>query len=169
MSAQPTSVGGLIQQIPVVGTAIKPCPPVGFDSLPDFNLTAYVSAPWYIQQQVSLFSREAREREKEREREGDRERGKKNETAKESSARSFVSSNFNTRPQVPFLLFPLFLHPRIRKQIPVVYQPVNQLYCVRAVYKPRDPANFKKVRWRFFFSASSRSLSLSLSLEIFEE
>lgn len=78
-SAQPTSIGGLIQQIPVVGTQIKPCPPVGFDSLPNFNLTAYVSAPWYIQQ-----------------------------------------------------------------QIPLVYQPVNQLYCVRAVYKPRDPANFKK-------------------------
>ena len=56
-SAQPTSVTGLIQQIPVVGTQIKPCPPVGFDSLPNFDLTAYVSAPWYIQQQVRRFER----------------------------------------------------------------------------------------------------------------
>jgi len=80
-TAQPTSIAGAIQQIPVVGPTIKPCPPVGFDSLPNFDLTAYVSAPWYIQQ-----------------------------------------------------------------QIPLVYQPVNQLYCVRAVYKPRDPANFKKVK-----------------------
>ena len=65
-SAQPTSIGGLIQQIPVVGTQIKPCPPVGFDSLPNFNLTAYVSAPWYIQQQVRRIG----ERERERERRG---------------------------------------------------------------------------------------------------
>ena len=56
-AAQPTSVTGLIQQIPVVGTQIKPCPPVGFDSLPNFDLTAYVSAPWYIQQQVRRFER----------------------------------------------------------------------------------------------------------------
>ena len=69
-SAQPTSIGGLIQQIPVVGTQIKPCPPVGFDSLPNFNLTAYVSAPWYIQQQVRRIGAEresCRERERERE------------------------------------------------------------------------------------------------------
>ena len=61
-SAQPTSVAGLIQQIPVVGTTIKPCPPVGFDSLPNFNLTAYVSAPWYIQQQVRFERGKRRER-----------------------------------------------------------------------------------------------------------
>lgn len=39
-------------------------------------------------------------------------------------------------------MLPLSLSPSL--QIPLVYQPVNQLYCVRAIYKARDPANFKK-------------------------
>ncbi|KAI8463193.1 MAG: hypothetical protein J3K34DRAFT_154459 [Monoraphidium minutum] len=27
------------------------------------------------------------------------------------------------------------------QQMPIIYQPANQLYCVRAVYTPKDPAN----------------------------
>lgn len=52
-SAQPTSIAGLVQSLPG-GTTIKPCPPPGFDSLPNLNVTSYISAPWYIQQQVGL-------------------------------------------------------------------------------------------------------------------
>ena len=29
------------------------CPPAGFDSVPDFDVVAYASAPWYPQQQVT--------------------------------------------------------------------------------------------------------------------
>ena len=29
------------------------CPPSGFDSVPNFDVLAYASAPWYAQQQVS--------------------------------------------------------------------------------------------------------------------
>lgn len=32
----------------------------------------------------------------------------------------------------------------IQKQIPVVYQTINQLYCVRAEYKPIDPTDLNK-------------------------
>ena len=28
------------------------CPPAGFDSVPDLDIFAYVSAPWYVQRQV---------------------------------------------------------------------------------------------------------------------
>lgn len=34
------------------------CPPPGFDSVKDFNLSLYISAPWYVQKQVSIFSRQ---------------------------------------------------------------------------------------------------------------
>lgn len=50
------------------------CPPPGFDSAPDFNVTEYIAERWYIQ-----------------------------------------------------------------KQIPVVYQPVDQLFCVTAIYEQKDP------------------------------
>jgi hypothetical protein len=30
------------------------CPPPGFDSAKNFNLSLYISAPWYVQKQVSL-------------------------------------------------------------------------------------------------------------------
>jgi hypothetical protein len=29
------------------------CPPQGFDSVKEFDIKKYVSAPWYIQEQVS--------------------------------------------------------------------------------------------------------------------
>jgi hypothetical protein len=29
------------------------CPPRGFDALKEFNITEYISAPWYVQAQVS--------------------------------------------------------------------------------------------------------------------
>jgi hypothetical protein len=35
--------------------AVSQCPPPGFDSVPNFNLTRYISAPWFIQQQVMLY------------------------------------------------------------------------------------------------------------------
>ena len=34
------------------------CPPPGFDSAKNFNLSVYISAPWYVQKQVSLRSRQ---------------------------------------------------------------------------------------------------------------
>lgn len=32
------------------------CPPQGFDSVKDFDIKKYVSAPWYIQEQVGQYS-----------------------------------------------------------------------------------------------------------------
>jgi len=31
------------------------CPPVGFNSVPNFNISAYASAPWYPQKQVNTL------------------------------------------------------------------------------------------------------------------
>lgn len=31
----------------------KACPPPGFDALSDFDLASFISAPWYVQKQVS--------------------------------------------------------------------------------------------------------------------
>lgn len=33
------------------------CPPPGFDSVQNFNLSLYISAPWYVQKQVSTMMR----------------------------------------------------------------------------------------------------------------
>lgn len=128
-------IAGLVQAVPG-GDRLVPCPPQGFDSLPNFNLTSYISAPWYIQQQVRA----------------EREREKKmffsffpflsiflkkkliNNEKTSSSPKS--KSKIKIYKKTPL--------PPSPPQIPLVYQPVNQLYCVRAIYKPRDPANFNK-------------------------
>lgn len=55
------------------------CPPKQFDSVPNFNLAKFISAPWFVQAQT-----------------------------------------------------------------PLVYQPLNQLFCVRAKYVPLDPKNLSK-------------------------
>lgn len=60
-------------------TAGGSCPPKGFDSVPDFDILGYISAPWYVQQQM-----------------------------------------------------------------PVLYQPENTLYCVRAEYVPVNSSNLKE-------------------------
>ncbi|KAI8472609.1 MAG: hypothetical protein J3K34DRAFT_413662 [Monoraphidium minutum] len=57
--------------------AAAACPPAGFDSAADLDLTKFIEAPWYPQEQM-----------------------------------------------------------------PVFYQPVNSLYCVRAKYTPITPSNF---------------------------
>ena len=35
-----------------VALAAAACPPEGFESVENFDLTAYVSAPWFVQQQA---------------------------------------------------------------------------------------------------------------------
>lgn len=35
-------------------TGPRRCPPLGFNSVPNLNLTAYISAPWYVQEQLPI-------------------------------------------------------------------------------------------------------------------
>lgn len=37
------------------------CPPPGFDSVKNFNVSKYISAPWYVQKQVRIESRGGRQ------------------------------------------------------------------------------------------------------------
>jgi len=44
------SIAAVVVVTPVVGT----CPPEGYDSVPDFDLDAYIDGPWFVQQQIPV-------------------------------------------------------------------------------------------------------------------
>ena len=48
-----TAVSSLLQKIQARRNASALCPPRGFDSVPNFDIARYISAPWFVQQQVS--------------------------------------------------------------------------------------------------------------------
>lgn len=38
---------------------VPTCPPEGFDTVKDLDINKYISAPWYVQEQVSATSSDA--------------------------------------------------------------------------------------------------------------
>ena len=81
-------------------TRTSTCPPIGFDSVADFDILAYASAPWYVQKQV---------------------RGK-------GAFLPTLADTFSPRTTT-------------LAKVPVGYQPKEDLYCVRAIYKAIQPGN----------------------------
>eukprot|EP00877_Chromochloris_zofingiensis_P014166 jgi/Chrzof1/9002/Cz03g32150.t1 len=59
-SSKPASARQVLVSVPRTNTTSPhnatgtSCPPKGFDSVKNFNLTKYIAAPWYVQQQVPL-------------------------------------------------------------------------------------------------------------------